>query len=561
MSRTTFREITLAIIIFAAIVAAFGFCYQSNKSFERAIINRTQDHLLTIAKTQARSIEQAIGRLQSDMKQLSQEPDIQDLIISGTIGQGTKGRSPEERLFGRFGDKDVQVNGIYRLDAKGIVQNRIPAKQNVLGADFSEKEGVKYVLENHESYVSGFFVSNFSKKCFSVCEPVFKEGKFVGIVRGLVYLNTVQEFINHVIAEQKGDAYVFDSDGTLIASPNPEDIGKDLLTTNREIDPEYNGVGINFLVGRMIKGESGIGSYDSVWRDEDKLSTEKKLVAFAPVNVGNKRWSVAVSVGLYEISEPVREHSYNLALGGGGLVMTVLFAILQFHYIGRKTDELESELETAKRFEGINRELTDQMRRRKRAEESNINLLKAMENAQTALNIISPEGEVIYTNNKMDKLFGYSKGELIGKPVSALNIESSFSSTAETILDTVKDSSIWEGDIFSVHKDGTEFTDYVTVSATRDSEGNLINILSTHSDITKQKQDEEQLNRALEEVRQFDKLVVGRDLMMAGLKHEVNELCHEMGKDEKYPEQPGDDEQNSVLLAESLSSEEKSTEQ
>ena len=136
INRTTFREITLAIIICAAVVAVFGFCYQSNKSFEQAIINRTQDHLLTIAKTQAKGIEQAINRLRFDMEQLSREPDVQELIISGTMGKGSKNHSSEEILFKHFSDGDIRVNGIYRLDAKGIVQNRTPVKQSSWGEDF-----------------------------------------------------------------------------------------------------------------------------------------------------------------------------------------------------------------------------------------------------------------------------------------------------------------------------------------------------------------------------------------------------------------------------------------
>lgn len=428
MSKTTFRELVLAMIICVVVVVVTAFNYRSSRYFEQAIIDGTQEHLLTIARIQAKGIEKEIENIQTKMQQ-ADEPELQ------------------EKMF----------------------------------------------------------------------------------------LDTVQALINRIIADQKDDTYVFDDKGTLIAGPNFKHVGKDLLTVNREIDPEYDDTKLKVITARMGRGEEGTGSYDSVQWSETKSRLERRLVAFSPVKVGSRLWAVAVSVGYYEISGPTRKHSQNLTLGGGCLIIIVLFAIWRLHRADRSKSELELKLEAAGKLEQINKELKGEIGKRAQTEEGNAKLLQAIESSQEAVSIVSPDGEVTYANNEMERLFGYEKGELIGRSASVLNARAAFSSAEETILEVVKDCGTWEGNVLGVRKDGTEFISYVTASVTLDVDGKLINVISTHRDITEQKRAEEKLNKTIEEVQRFNKLVVGRELRMAELKHEVNMLCHELEEEERYP--------------------------
>lgn len=429
MNKTTFRELVLAMIICVVVVVVTALNYRSSRHFEQVIIDRTQEHLLTVARIQAKGIEKEIENIQTKMQQLADEPEVQ------------------EKMF----------------------------------------------------------------------------------------FDTVQALINRITAGQKDDTYVFDDRGTLIACPNFKHVGKDLLTVNREIDPEYDGTELKFITARMGRGEEGTGSYDSMWWYKDEPKLEKRLVAFAPVKVGSRLWAVATSVGYYEISGLTRECSRNLTLGGGCLIMIVLFAIWRLHRADRSKSELELKLEAAGKLEQINKELRDEIGKRSQTEQGNAKLLQAIESSQEAVSIISPDGEVTYANNEMERLFGYEKGELVGRSASVLNTKTAFSPTEETILEAVKDCGTWEGDVLGVRKDGTEFISYVTASATLDVDGKLINVISTHRDITEQKRAEEKLNKTIEEVQRFNKLVVGRELRMAELKHEVNMLCHELEEEERYP--------------------------
>ena len=53
-------------------------------------------------------------------------------------------------------------------------------------------------------------------------------------------------------------------------------------------------------------------------------------------------------------------------------------------------------------------------------------------------------------------------------------------------------------------------------------------------DITDRLKAEQELNERLEELEQFNRLVVGRETKMIGLKEEVNSLLKQLGQEERY---------------------------
>jgi phosphoglycerate-specific signal transduction histidine kinase len=53
-------------------------------------------------------------------------------------------------------------------------------------------------------------------------------------------------------------------------------------------------------------------------------------------------------------------------------------------------------------------------------------------------------------------------------------------------------------------------------------------------DITERKHMEEDLKRNVEELEQFSKLAIGREIKMIQLKQEINELRGQSGQGEKY---------------------------
>ena len=68
----------------------------------------------------------------------------------------------------------------------------------------------------------------------------------------------------------------------------------------------------------------------------------------------------------------------------------------------------------------------------------------------------------------------------------------------------------------------------------RNESGDIIGIVGISHDITERKQAEEKLQASNEELRRFNKAMVGRELRMVELKNEINELCRQAGLPERY---------------------------
>jgi PAS domain S-box-containing protein len=163
---------------------------------------------------------------------------------------------------------------------------------------------------------------------------------------------------------------------------------------------------------------------------------------------------------------------------------------------------------------------------RKQAEGEINKLLATIETAKEAINITSADGTIMYTNDAMDELFGYEKGELIGKSPSILNAGTNPEELTKSIIHTIKKEGYWEGEIHNKRKDGADFMSYARISALKDEDGRIIHYLSTQHDITERKKMEEALRqseteyRALFETTGFAKVIVEEDMLISKINKE-----------------------------------------
>lgn len=139
-------------------------------------------------------------------------------------------------------------------------------------------------------------------------------------------------------------------------------------------------------------------------------------------------------------------------------------------------------------------------RDRRRVEEEKDSLLKAMETTREGIIITSADGKITYTNDAMDGLFGYEKGELLGKHPSILNAGPDPQAIAAQVFDGIKNHGFWEGDIRNKKKDGTEFISHAMAGAVRDEDGRVLSCVSAQHDITGRKRAEEALKKAHDEL-------------------------------------------------------------
>src|SRR5215213_2326406 len=137
---------------------------------------------------------------------------------------------------------------------------------------------------------------------------------------------------------------------------------------------------------------------------------------------------------------------------------------------------------------------------RKSAEEQircQARLLDAVGQAIIATN---PHGKIIYWNRAAEELYGWSKGEVMGRPIVEVTPSEEMLERAEEIMSELRAGRSWSGEFVVQRKDGSTFTAMVTDTPVHDEQGNLEGIIGVSTDITEIKKMEE-LRRSEERFR------------------------------------------------------------
>ena len=140
---------------------------------------------------------------------------------------------------------------------------------------------------------------------------------------------------------------------------------------------------------------------------------------------------------------------------------------------------------------GITHDVTE----RKRAEEQREILQKAVDTSNDGTTIVSAEGSIIYANPAFERMFGYGRGELIGKEVATLNAPDAQKTRTE-IMTALAKHGTWHGEVHNITKDGTVFITEASTAAVNDAYGRMICLISNQRDITERKINETALKNS-----------------------------------------------------------------
>lgn len=129
-------------------------------------------------------------------------------------------------------------------------------------------------------------------------------------------------------------------------------------------------------------------------------------------------------------------------------------------------------------------------------------------------------GKFIYTNPSFEKMFGYNKGELIGKHVSIINAPTidDPKNIASKIINTLQKNNFWEGEVENIRKDGSIFWTTAKVSTfNHHTYGNVW--VTAQADISAKKELEERITKEKQSLATL---------------HDLYSKTHEMTDNELY---------------------------
>ncbi len=157
----------------------------------------------------------------------------------------------------------------------------------------------------------------------------------------------------------------------------------------------------------------------------------------------------------------------------------------------------------------------------KHAEEKIRKLFTAVEQSPSVVVITDTKGDIEYVNPKFTELTEYRAEEIIGKNSRILKSGELSSEVYKQLWNKITSGAEWQCEFHNRKKSGELYWELASISAIRDSKGNITHFIKVAEDITKRKMAEAELTKARDELLHSEKLsAIGK--LSASIAHEFN---------------------------------------
>ncbi|RMG43574.1 MAG: response regulator [Acidobacteria bacterium] len=142
----------------------------------------------------------------------------------------------------------------------------------------------------------------------------------------------------------------------------------------------------------------------------------------------------------------------------------------------------------------------------------------ALEASANAVLIANADGTIEWVNRAFTELTGYSREEAVGRTPAILRSGRHDPAFYEDLWTTILSGRVWRGEIVNRRKDGTLYTEQMTITPVLDDEGRPARFIAIKQDVTEERRKREQLERAREEAEAAAR---AKAAFLANMSHEI----------------------------------------
>jgi diguanylate cyclase (GGDEF)-like protein/PAS domain S-box-containing protein len=141
-------------------------------------------------------------------------------------------------------------------------------------------------------------------------------------------------------------------------------------------------------------------------------------------------------------------------------------------------------------FVGIQRDVTE-----RKAQQMQLKLAaQVVAQGRECITVSDPQWNIVMVNQAFTDVSGYTQAEMLGRNPRILSSDRHDQKFHDTIVETIDIHGEWQGEVWKLRKDGTEYLTRLTISVVRDEEGKVCNYIGTSTDISAQQAAQERIN-------------------------------------------------------------------